>query len=50
MVSGGDYSNIKFKRLEALVQLSHLEELILHEFGPMDLAPLEKMKQLKHIL
>ena len=48
MVSGGDYSNIKFNGLEALVKLSHLEELILHEFGPVDLAPLEKMKQLKH--
>ncbi|MBE6592326.1 MAG: hypothetical protein E7646_09845 [Ruminococcaceae bacterium] len=48
MVSGGDYSDIKFNGLEALIQLSHLEELTLHEFGPVDLAPLEKMKQLKH--
>ena len=48
IVSGGDYSDIEFNGLEALVQLSHLEELILHEFGPVDLAPLEKMKQLKH--
>lgn len=48
MVSGGDYSSIKFNGLDALIQLSHLEELILHEFGPVDLAPLERMTQLKH--
>ena len=48
MVSGGDYSDIKFNNLDALVQLSHLEELLLHEFGPVDLAPLERMPQLKH--
>lgn len=48
MVSGGDYSDIKFTGLESLIQLKHLEELLLHEFGPVDLAPLEKMPQLKH--
>lgn len=48
MVSGGDYSDIKFNRLDALIPLRNLEELILHEFGPVDLAPLEKMSQLKH--
>ena len=48
MVSGGDYSNIKFNNLDALIQLSCLEELLLHEFGPVDLAPLERMHQLKH--
>ena len=48
MVSGGDYSDIKFTGLESLVQLKYLEELLLHEFGPVDLAPLEKMPQLKH--
>jgi hypothetical protein len=48
MVSGGDYSDIKFNRLDALIPLRNLEELILHEFGPVDLAPLEKVSQLKH--
>ena len=48
MVSGGDYSSIKFKRLDSLIKLNHLEELILHEFGSVDLAPLENMPRLKH--
>ena len=48
MVSGGDYSNIEFIGLDALIQLNHLDELILHEFGPVDLSPLEKMPQLRH--
>ena len=46
-VSGGDYSDIAFKNLEALVPLQSLEYLQLHEFGPVDLAPLANMKQLK---
>ena len=48
IVSGGDYSDINFIGLDSLTKLSHLEELILHEFGFVDLAPLEKMPQLKH--
>ncbi len=46
-VSGGVYSNIAFENLDALVFLEKLEFLQLHEFGPVDLAPLEKMPQLK---
>ena len=49
-VSGGDYSSIAFEKLEALVPLEKLEYLQLHEFGPVDLAPLENMKQLKTLL
>ena len=48
MVSGGEYSDISFRRLEALIPLKQLSELILHEFGSADLAPLEYMPQLKH--
>lgn len=48
MVSGGDYSSIKFNGLDSLIQLTHLEELILHEFGSVDLAPLDNMPQVKH--
>lgn len=48
MVSGGVYSSIKFKGLDSLIQLTRLEELLLHEFGSVDLAPLENMPQLKH--
>ena len=48
MVSGGDYSGIKFKGLDSLIKLNHLEELVLHEFGSVDLAPLEVMSRLKH--
>ena len=47
-VSGGDYSSMKLTGLESLIQLRHLEELILHEFGAVDLSPLESMTQLKH--
>jgi Leucine-rich repeat (LRR) protein len=47
MVSGGDYSGIKFKGLDSLIKLNHLEELVLHEFGSVDLEPLEVMSQLK---
>ena len=48
-VSGGDYSSIAFENLEALVPLKKLKHLELHEFGPVDLAPLEAMKQLKSL-
>lgn len=48
MVSGGVYSSIKFNSLDSLIQLPRLEELLLHEFGSVDLAPLENMPQLKH--
>jgi hypothetical protein len=34
--------------LESLVKLKHLEELILHEFGSVNLSPLENITQLKH--
>ena len=47
-VSGGDYSDIKFKGLDSLITLNRLEVLSLHEFGPVDLMPLENMTQLKH--
>ncbi|MBQ6810911.1 MAG: hypothetical protein IJO94_05870 [Firmicutes bacterium] len=48
-VSGGAaHSNIKFKGLDSLIPLNRLEELTLHEFGSVDLAPLENMPWLKH--
>ncbi len=46
-VSGGDYSGMDLKNLNALASLRKLEYLILHEFGCVDLAPLVKMPQLK---
>lgn len=46
-VSGGDYSDIAFKNLDGLTVLQNLEYLELHEFGPVDLAPLGRMPQLK---
>ena len=46
-VSGGVYSNIPFKNLEALLPLKKLESLELHEFGAVDIAPLGRMTQLK---
>ena len=49
-VSGGDYSSIVFNNLEALIPLEKLAHLQLYEFGSVDLAPLEKMKQLKTLL
>jgi len=48
-VSGGDYSSIAFENLEALIPLPKLNYLELHEFGLVDLAPLENMKQLKFL-
>ena len=48
-VSGGDYSSIGFKNLDALIPLKILEHLELHEFGSVDLAPLRAMKQIKSL-
>ena len=48
-VSGGDYSNIQLRHLDALIPLRKLEDLCLHEFGSVDLAPLEAMKQIKYL-
>ena len=48
-VSGGDYSNITFENLDALISLQKLRELELHEFGASDFAPLKEMKQLKFL-
>ena len=48
-VSGGDFSSIAFENLEALIPLKKLNYLELHEFGPVDLLPLESMKQLKSL-
>lgn len=49
VVSGGDYSGIDFQNLQALAPLKHLEELILHEFGHVDIQPLASMPQLKNL-
>lgn len=46
-VSGGDYSDIEYKNLEALNELKKLSYLELHEFGQADIAPLGKMTWLK---
>lgn len=45
-VSGGDYSSMNILHLDALTEMDDLEELSLHEFGSVDLKPLEKMTQL----
>ena len=42
-VSGGDISSIAYWNLDALIELKHLRDLTLHEFGEVDLAPLAKM-------
>ena len=49
VVSGGDYSGIDFLNSQALLPLKHLEELILHEFGHVDIQPLTSMPQLKNL-
>lgn len=49
VVSGGDYSGIDFLNSQALLPLKHLEELILHEFGHVDIQPLASMPQLKNL-
>lgn len=46
-VSGGDDSGIDYLNLDALQGLKKLEALELHEFGSVDIAPLESMTQLK---
>lgn len=46
-VSGGDYSSIDYINLHALQGLKKLEDLELHEFGSVDIAPLSSMTQLK---
>lgn len=48
-ISGGDYSSIKFKNLNALIPLKCSKQLTLHEFGPVNLAPLSDMKQLEDL-
>ena len=47
VVSGGMISHIPYLHLEALLELPHLTELELHEFGAVDLAPLPQMHQLR---
>ena len=42
-VSGGEISNVDYLNLEALVSLQNLKSLTLHEFGSVDLKPLESM-------
>lgn len=46
-ISGGDYSDIEYKNLDALKELKKLNFLELHEFGPVDIAPLGQMPWLK---
>lgn len=48
-ISGGDYSNMKLINLDALSVCSCLEQLYLHEFGYIDLKPLEYFQQLKEL-
>lgn len=48
-VSGGDYSSMNLCHLEALVELKNLTHLWLHEFGKVDLKPLEEMTWLKFL-
>ena len=49
MVSGGAYSSMNLRHLEALVELKNLTDLCLHEFGNVDLKPLENMVWLKSL-
>ena len=42
-VSGGDISDIDFLNLDALTDLRSLRNLRLHEFGTVDLKPVEQM-------
>lgn len=46
-VSGGDYSDIDYVNLDALIPLEKLSYLELHEFGSVDLLALASMPQLK---
>lgn len=47
MVSGGARSDMNLCHLEALTELKNLTDLCLHEFGSVDLKPLENMVWLK---
>jgi hypothetical protein len=47
-ISGGDWSDIKLHNLELISDIENLETLALHEFGYVDLRPLQKMKQIKN--
>lgn len=49
LISGGDLSGMTLKNLSALIPLRDLCTLSLHEFGAVDLAPLEKMDQIKDL-
>lgn len=46
-VSGGDISGIAYDNLNALVGLTELRTLHLHEFGTVDLSPLRQMPGLE---
>ena len=48
-VSGGDYSDVDYLNLEALLSLERLREVHLHEFGSVDLFPLASMPQLREL-
>ena len=48
-VSGGDYSDVDYLNLEALLSLERLREVHLHEFGSVDLFPLTSMPQLREL-
>lgn len=48
-VSGGDYSNVDYLNLDALLPLKKLQELQMHEFGSVDLLPLASMPQLREL-
>lgn len=48
-VSGGDYSNVDYLNLEALLPLEKLQEVQLHEFGSVDLLPFASMPQLREL-
>ena len=48
-VSGGDYSDVDYLNLEALLSLERLREVHLHEFGSVDLLPLTSMPQLREL-
>ena len=47
-VSGGDWSSMKLTNLESIAYINSLKDLVLHEFGYVDLRPLKKMQQLKN--
>lgn len=49
MVSGGTYSSMNLCHLETLVELKNLTHLWLHEFGKVDLKPIEEITWLKFL-